>query len=75
MNRQYAFSRTFDNECAVVTVNNDESDYTMTLPVTGGYAEYMGALSGQRVSVVNGNICVNVKANSRNRRRSVCKRA
>lgn len=64
MNRQYAFSRTFDNECAVVTVNNDESDYTMTLPVTGGYAEYMGALSGQRVSVVNGNICVNVKANS-----------
>lgn len=64
MNRQYAFSRTSDNECAVVTVNNDESDYTMTLPVTGGYAEYMGALSGQRVSVVNGNICVNVKANS-----------
>lgn len=64
MNRQYAFSRTYDNECAVVTVNNDESDYTMTLPVTGGYAEYMGALSGQRVSVVNGNICVNVKANS-----------
>lgn len=64
MNRQYAFSRTFDNECAVVTVNNDESDYTMTLPVTGGYAEYMGALSGQRVSVVNGNICVNIKANS-----------
>ncbi len=64
MNRQYAFSRTLENECAVVTVNNDESDYVMTLPVTGTHAEYIGALSGQRVSVVNGSICVNVRANS-----------
>lgn len=63
-NRQYAFSRTFDGECAVITVNNDDSDYTMTLPVNSSCAEYVGALSGQRVSVVNGNICVNVKANS-----------
>ncbi len=64
LNRQYAFSRTFNGECAVVTVNNDDSDYTMTLPVSSSCAEYIGALSGQRVSVVNGNICVNVKANS-----------
>lgn len=63
LNRQYAFSRTFNGECAVVTVNNDDSDYTMTLPVNSACAEYIGALSGQRVSVVNGNICVNVKAN------------
>lgn len=63
-NRQYAFSRTFDGECAVITVNNDDSDYTMTLPVNSSCAEYVGALSGQRVSVVNGNICVNVKTNS-----------
>lgn len=64
MNRQYAFSRTFDDECAVVTVNNDDSDYVMTLPVSGCQTEYIGALSGQRVSVVNGTICINIKANS-----------
>ncbi len=64
LNRQYAFSRTYNGECVVVTVNNDDSDYVMTLPVSSPCAEYVGALSGQHVSVVNGNICVNVKANS-----------
>lgn len=64
LNRQYAFSRTYNGECVVVTVNNDDSDYVMTLPVSTPCAEYVGALSGQHVSVVNGNICVNVKANS-----------
>ncbi len=63
MNRQYAFSRNFEGESVVVTVNNDDSDFTMTLPA-GNAAEYVGALSGQKVRVENGNICVNVKANS-----------
>lgn len=62
-NRQYAFSRNYNGESVVVTVNNDDSDYTMTL-AAGGCPEYIGALSGQRVSVSNGNICVLVKANS-----------
>lgn len=62
-NRQYAFSRSYNGECAVVTVNNDDSDFVMTLPV-GNASEYVGTLSGQRVSVNNGTICVNVKANS-----------
>ena len=62
-NRQYAFARNHNGESVLVTVNNDDSDYVMTLPA-GGCAEYIGALSGQRVSVSNGNICVNVKANS-----------
>ena len=62
-NRQYAFSRNTSEESVVVTVNNDDSDFTMTLPC-GNAAEYIGALSGERVSVSNGNICVNVKANS-----------
>ncbi|MDE7476696.1 MAG: alpha-amylase, partial [Lachnospiraceae bacterium] len=31
MNRQYAFSRNFEGESVVVTVNNDDSDFTMTL--------------------------------------------
>ena len=63
MNRQYAFSRNFEGESVVITVNNDDSDFTMTLPA-GNVAEYIGALSGQKVRVENGNICVNVKANS-----------
>ncbi len=62
-NRQYAFSRSFNGETAVITINNDDSDYTMTV-AAGNCAEYIGALSGQRVSVSNGHICVNVKANS-----------
>lgn len=63
MNRQYAFSRNLNGESIVITVNNDDSDYVMTVPC-GNVAEYIGALSGQRVSVNNGAICVNVPANS-----------
>ena len=63
MNRQYAFSRTHNGETAVITVNNDDSDYVMTV-AAGNAAVYIGALSGQKVSVSNGTICVNVKANS-----------
>lgn len=62
-NRQYAFSRNHEGVSVVVTVNNDDSDFVMTVPV-GNADEYMGALSGEKVNVVNGNIAVNVKANS-----------
>ena len=62
-NRQYAFSRNYEGISVVVTVNNDDSDFVMTVPA-GSCAEYIGALSGQKVTVTNGNICVNVKANS-----------
>ena len=62
-NRQYAFSRNYNGESVVVTVNNDDSDYVMTV-AAGDCPEYIGALSGQRVSVSNGKLCVNVKANS-----------
>lgn len=62
-NRQYAFSRNCNGESVLVTVNNDDSDYVMTLSA-GNAAEYVGALSGQRVSVAGGHIAVNVKANS-----------
>jgi len=64
-NRQYAFSRNYEGTSVVVTVNNDDSDYTMTLPA-GNASEYTGVLTGEKVSVVNGNIVVNVKANSGN---------
>ena len=62
-NRQYAFSRSFNEQTAVVTVNNDDSDYVMTVPV-GSAAEYIGALSGQKIAVSNGTIAVNILANS-----------
>lgn len=60
-NRQYAFSRNLDGESVVVTVNNDDSDFVMTVPV-GNAENYIGALSGEKVSVVNGTIAVNVRA-------------
>lgn len=63
MNRQYAFSRTSEGESVIVTVNNDDSDFTMTLDANDSF-EYIGALSGEKVSASNGKIVVNVKANS-----------
>lgn len=62
-NRQYAFSRSYNGSTVVVTVNNDDSDFVMTLPA-GNAPEYMGALSGEKVSVSNGQITVNIRANS-----------
>ncbi|WP_408070603.1 alpha-amylase family glycosyl hydrolase [Butyrivibrio sp. JL13D10] len=62
-NRQYAFSRNYNGRSVVVTVNSDDNDTSMTLPA-GDFPEYMGALSGERVSVNNGCISVNVHANS-----------
>lgn len=62
MNRQYAFSRSYKGTCAIVTVNNDDSDFTMTLPVENE-EEYIGALSGEKVRPNNRCIVVNVKAN------------
>lgn len=62
-NRQYAFSRNHEGSCVAVSVNNDDSDYVMTLPVSGS-GKYVGALWGEEVQVQNGSITVNVKANS-----------
>lgn len=62
-NRQYAFSRSHNGTDILVTVNNDDSDYVMTLPC-GNAAEYTGALSRERVSVTDGHITVNIRANS-----------
>lgn len=62
-NRQYAFSRCMDGQDAITTVNNDDSDYVITVSA-GCAAEYIGMLSGQKVSVSNGTITVNIRANS-----------
>ena len=62
-NRQYAFARNHNGTTVLVTVNNDDSDYVMTLPC-GNAGEYKGALYGERVSVTDGHITVNVKSNN-----------
>ncbi len=62
-NRQYAFSRNYEGTSVLVTVNNDTSDFVMTLPAVSAEV-YIGALSGERVSVNGGNLVVNVRANS-----------
>ncbi len=62
-NRQYAFSRNHNGRSAIVTVNNDDSGFTMTLPA-GNAASYMGALSGTVVKASGGSIQVTIPGNS-----------
>ena len=62
-NRQYAFSRNHNGTTVLITVNNDDSDYVMTLPCDH-VTHYKGALSGETVTVSDGRITVSVKANS-----------
>ena len=61
-NRQYAFSRTHSGNTVLITVNNDGSDYVMTLPCRNN-AQYKGLLYGEIVSVTNGQLTANVRAN------------
>nr|WP_288632210.1 alpha-amylase family glycosyl hydrolase [uncultured Blautia sp.] len=62
-NRQFAFARDLEGIRVIVTVNNDDSDSEMNLP-TGSAPEYVGALTGQKVSAQGGRIHVRVAANS-----------
>ena len=62
-NRQYAFARNHNGTPVLITVNNDDNDYMMTLPC-GNITEYVGALSGEKISVIDSHITVNVKANN-----------
>ncbi len=62
-NCQYAFARNYNGQSVVVAVNNADNDFSVTLPA-GNATEYVGGLSGTRVSVNNGCISVTIKANS-----------
>lgn len=62
-NRQYAFSRSFEGETVIVTVNNDDSDFTFTLPA-GNAEKYVGSLFGGSADVVNSTVTVTVGGNS-----------
>lgn len=62
-NRQFAFARDLDGVRVIITVNNDDNAAGMSLPA-GNCAEYIGTLTGQKVSVQGGRINVTVAANS-----------
>lgn len=62
-NRQYAFARELNGRSALVAVNNDDNAADFHLAASG-CSSYIGALSGNRVNVENGQIHVNVAANS-----------
>ncbi len=58
----FAYERTFNNQSVIVTVNNSDNDANMSLPC-GNFKEYVGALSGETVSVNGGHIQVKAPAN------------
>lgn len=57
-NRQYAFSR----DDVIVAVNNDDNDTVVNLPA--GCNEYVGAISGEKVSANGGRLTACIKGNS-----------
>ena len=64
-NRQYAFARDLDGIRVIVTVNNDDNPASMNL-AAGNATEYIGTLTGEKVTVENGHIDVTIAGNSGN---------
>ena len=62
-NRQYAFAREWNGENVLVTVNNDDNDFIMTISAEGG-ERFVGGLAGTSVTAQNGQLTVTIKANS-----------
>ena len=59
----FAYERSLEGKSVIITVNNGNNDVSMSL-ACGNSAEYVGALTGKRVSVNDGHIQVSVSANS-----------
>ena len=62
-NRQFAYARDLDGTRVIVSVNNDDAPAGMHL-AAGNCTAYMGALSGEKVSVQDGHINITQPANS-----------
>ena len=62
-NKQYAFSRKSNEFESIITVNNDDSGFSLNIPVSAK-GEYIGLLSGNKVNAENGNLSVTLSANS-----------
>ncbi len=58
----FAYERTFNGGSVIVTVNNSDNDVNMNLPC-GTSKEYIGALSGEKATAVDGRIQVKISAN------------
>lgn len=61
-NRQYAFSRYFENEDVITAVNNDEQETTLHIPYQGPKTQFKGALSDKDYTVQNGTIEITLDA-------------
>ena len=59
----FAYARTLDGKSVITTVNNADNEVVMNLQA-GDSAEYIGALTGERVSVNGGHIQVKIGANA-----------
>ena len=59
----FAYARVLEGKSVIITVNNGDNDAQMDLQ-TGNSAEYVGALTGERIVVNGGHIQVKVAANS-----------
>ena len=62
-NRQFAYARDLDGTRVIISVNNDDAPAGMHL-AAGNCAAYVGALSGEKVTVQDGHINITQPANS-----------
>ncbi|MEE1305255.1 MAG: alpha-amylase family glycosyl hydrolase [Agathobacter sp.] len=67
-NTCFAYARIWEGKSVITSVNNGDNDVSLNLEAgsmgQGGEQRYVGALTGQTVTVNNGRIQVNVPANS-----------
>ena len=61
-NTYFAYARTLEGKSVITTVNNGDNEFSLEL-ACGDCTEYVGALSGAKVSVNNGRIRVSVPGN------------
>ena len=59
----FAYARTLDGKSVITTVNNGDQEVSMNLEA-GFSAEYVGALTGRKVTVNDGKIQVTIAGNS-----------
>ena len=59
-NCQYAFARNYNGKSVIVTVNNANQEATFAV-AAGNCTEYVGALSGSKLSANNGSLTVTLK--------------
>ena len=59
----FAYARVLDSKSVITTVNNGDNQVSMNLPA-GSSVEYIGALSGQKVAVVDDRLEVMIEGNS-----------